>query len=117
MCARKKPHLPAPFTSPIAKKLCMSDFITNKNNHARRRVKTLFDETIINHNVFVLVDGMIRANEAVFGTKENAPPELVDAVGIIKDDLFRVENWRGLLNKNRSLLEDAVGFKAGKDVL
>ena len=117
MCARKKPHLPAPFTSPIAKNLCMSDFITNKNNHARRRVKTLFDETIINHNVYVLVDGMIRANEAVFGTKENAPPELIDAVGIIKDDLFRVENWRDLLNKNRSLLEEAVGFKAGKDVL
>ena len=68
-------------------------------------------------DVYVLVDGMIRANEAVFDAKPHAPQQLIDAVGIIEDDLFRVQNWRGLLNKNRLLLEDAVGFKAGKDVL
>jgi hypothetical protein len=59
----------------------------------------------------------IRANDAVFDAKPHAPQQLIDAVGIIEDDLFRVQNWRGLLNKNRLLLEDAVGFKAGKDVL
>jgi hypothetical protein len=53
----------------------------------------------------------------VFDAKPHAPQQLIDAVGIIEDDLFRVQNWRGLLNKNRLLLEDAVGFKAGKDVL
>jgi hypothetical protein len=117
MCARGKQHLLAPFTSPIAKKLYMTDLVTNKNNHARRRVGRLFEKTLINSNVFTVVDGIIRANEALFDAKPHAPQQLIDAVGIIKDDLFRVENWRGLLNKKRSLLEEAVGFKAGKDVL
>jgi len=64
-----------------------------------------------------VVDGIIRANEAVFGAKPHAPQLLIDAVGIIEHDLFRVQNGRDLLNKKRSQLEEAVGFTASKDVL
>jgi hypothetical protein len=117
MCAQGMPHLTAPLTSPIAKRLHTADLVTNKNKHVIRRGGVLFDEALINHNVYTVVDGIIRANEAVFDAKPHAPQQLIDAVGIIEDDLFRVQNWRGLLNKNRLLLEDAVGFKAGKDVL
>jgi hypothetical protein len=117
MCAQGMPHLTAPLTSPIAKRLHTADLVTNKNKHVIRRGGVLFDEALINHNVYTVVDGIIRANEAVFDAKPHAPQQLIDAVGIIEDDLFRVQNWRGLLNKNRSLLEDAVGFKARKDVL
>src|ERR1035437_677509 len=97
--------------------LHVRDLVSNKNNHASRRGESLLDEALINHNVYTVVDGIIRANEAVFDAKPHAPQQLIDAVSIIKDDLFRVENWRGVLNKKRSLLEEAVGFKAGKDVL
>lgn len=107
MCSQGKPHLPAPLTSPILKNLCVADLITNEADFAGRRGGTLFQEAIINHNVYVLVDAMIRANEAVFEQKNSAPSELIDAVGLI-DDLLKVEKWKTMLDKNRADFEAAV---------
>jgi hypothetical protein len=116
-CARGLRHLPAPLTSPIASKLHMTDLINVTDKYAKRHGRTLFDETIINNNVYTLVDATIRANDAVFGPNQNAPQELIEVVGIIKDELFQVQNWCSLLNQKRKLFEKAVGFTPKPDVL
>ena len=110
MCARGKPHLPAPLMSPIAKTLHLEDVVTNRQKYVKRRVGALFDELILNHNVYTVVDGIIRANEAVFGTTKTAPARLIEAVGLIENDLFKKQNWHSFLNQNRLLFENAVGF-------
>ena len=111
-------HLPNALVSPIARKLTVQDLVSNQEAHAKRRVGQLFEETIINHNVYVIVDGMIRANDAVHGSKVHAPQELVDACGVV-GELFGSKNqkWQGLLKDNREMIEKAIGFKASKHVL
>jgi hypothetical protein len=116
MCVQGMQHLPAPLTSPIASQLYLADLLSVKDKFAKRHVRNLFDETIINHNVYTLVDATIRANEAVFGAKPHAPDELIEAVGTI-ERIFRDEKPQGLLVKNRAALENAVGFKPKKHVL
>jgi hypothetical protein len=80
-------------------------------------VKKLFEETLINHNVYTVVDAMIRANQAVHGTRPKAPQQLVDACGLIDDLFANSNNWLGRLNKNRQLLEGAVGYNQPKYVV
>ncbi len=116
MCAQGMQHLPAPLTSPIASQLYLADLLSVKDKFAKRHVRNLFDETVINHNVFTLVDATIRANEAVFDAKPHAPQQLIDAVGMI-ERIFHDENGNSLLVNNRVALEKAVGFKAKKHVL
>lgn len=116
MCAQSKAHLPAPLESPIAKILTIQDLLTRKGNFDPRRVGRLFEETIINHNVYTVVEGLIRANEAVFGPKPHAPSELIDAAGEI-ERIFETEDWDGLLNAKRVRLEQVVGFRPFKHVI
>ena len=116
-CATNEPHLPAALRSPIAMHLYVQQLVSNTHNFARRRVKKLFEETLVNHNVYTVVDAMIRANEAVHGTKPKAPQQLVDACGVIDDLFANSRNWLGRLDKNRQLLEGAVGYNQPKYVV
>lgn len=117
VCANGRPHLPAPLTSPIASQLSLGEVVNNANMFATRRAASLFDAMLINHNVYTIVDGLIRANEAVFQPKPQAPQQLVDAVGLVEHDLFCAQDPFSMLDKNRAMLEQAVGFKARSGVL
>ena len=83
--------------------------------HAARRVGKLFEESMINNNVYVIVEGMIRANEAVFGEKPYAPQIIIDSCGVV-GDIVGKENWHDQLLKHLPVLEQAVGHrdKAGR---
>lgn len=116
-CAIGIPHLPAPLSSPIASLLHTGDLVSVTDKYAKRHGRTLFDQTLINHNTYTIVDGTIRANEAVFGTSPNAPSEIIEAVDLIENQLFMVQNWSTLLAKHRDLLEAAVKFKPRRHVL
>ena len=116
MCRATGIHLKAPLLSPIAQFLTIQDLLEKKGNFVERRGGVLADELLINHNVFTVVEGIIRANEAIFGLKPDAPQQLVDAVGIVSQIIGSAQ-WDAVLTKNRQLLEQAVGFKPSKDVL
>ena len=111
VCASGSQHLPAPLTSPITSMLKIGDLVSVKNKFARRHVGHFFDQTIINHNVYVLIDATIKANDAVFCSHPTAPQQLVDAVGLITDRLFQEENWHTALDEHRGALEAAVRYK------
>lgn len=110
VCVRGKAHLPAPMDSPIAQKLSVQDLLIRKGSFATRHGDALFDETLINHNVYVVVEGLIRANEAIFSAKPNAPQQLVDAVGLV-DQILTAQKWQSVLAQHRTALEKAVGFR------
>ena len=115
-CASDGVHLEAPLDSPIAKLLTMQDILINKDKKAKRRGGKLFDEVLTNHNVFIIVDSMIRANNAVF-LHNNAPEDLMNACGLVGDLFQKNENWDELLTKNRHLFEKSLDFTPKQDVL
>jgi hypothetical protein len=115
-CARDLPHLPATLDSPIALHLSVQDLLDASDERAGNRVRTLFYELLINHNVYTVVKSMINANDAVFAKKPHAPQNLIDACGVIEQLFEKNEKWQGTLDKNRGLLEKAVGFQRTPDV-
>ena len=107
-CANGEPHLKYPFSSPIAQQLTLQDLFVRTEGKAKRRVGKLFEEVAINNNVYVIVEGMIRANEAVFGDTPHAPQIIIDACGVVSDIIGK-ENWHDQLLKHLPILEQAVG--------
>ena len=116
ICETGDEHLKAALDSPIARTMSIQELLTVKDKKAVRRGGKLFEETITNNNVFVIVDGMIRANEAVF-VKNTAPQQLIDACGLVGQLFEKNENWHSLLLEHRGLFEKALGFKAPKYAL
>ena len=109
-CQQGQPHLPLAMTSPIASQLTLQELISDTSKHSRRRVGKFCEELLINNNVFEIVYGMIRANDAVFGKIPNAPAVILDACGAVAD-IVGSEKWHTKLLKHQRLIEDAVGFK------
>lgn len=95
--------LPFPAISPIAGSLDLQDLVIKKDKFEQKRTDTLSDALLVNHNVYVYVTSMIRANEAAF-TRKDAPRPLLDAVEMI-DELFATSRWEALLEHHRSHLE------------
>jgi hypothetical protein len=114
LCSQGEQHLPATMTSPITNLLTIQDLLPRKGTFDKRRVGKLFEETIFNHNVYTTVEAICRANEAV--DKDQAPPQLVDAIGKV-DEILRTQDWMTKLDANRRVLEKALAFRATKHVL
>jgi len=118
LCANKEPHLLAPLLSPIAKRLTAQDLVYNTENFARRRVGKLFEETVTNHNVYVIVDAMIKANEAVFAANPpNAPKQLLEACDFLEGFFASGRGKQAYLDKNRKLIEGAVAYRRKKGIV
>lgn len=114
-CVNKGEHLERELLSPIANLLTIQDLLS-KEKMVRRRSGRLFDEVLINHNVYVIIDGVIRANEAVF-LYETAPDALIDACGTVAMLFEKNQNWDKLLNQHRKLFESALAYKAPDHVI
>ena len=109
MCQQGKPHLPYALTSPIASQLNLQDLISDTRRYAQRRIGKFGEEVLINNNVFEIVYGMIKANDAVFGKTPNAPAVILEACDVVAD-IVGSEKWHTKLLKHQRLIEDAVGF-------
>jgi len=75
----------------------------------RSRSRKLRDELLLNHNVYVIVDSMIRANEAVF-VHGSAPDDLMEVCGTVAMLFEKNESWHALLTKHRAAFEKALGY-------
>lgn len=101
-------HLHAPLYSPIAQLLSIQDLNYKKGVMDIRNIDAFADEVIINHNVYVYCMATIMANETIFNNSPSAPQRMMDAVGII-GDLFKVDDWKSMLDNKRAFLESVVG--------
>lgn len=110
MCQKGQPHLPHALTSPIASQLNVQDLISDRRRYAQRRIGKFGEEVLINNNVFEIVYGMIKANDAVFGKIPNAPMVILEACGAVAD-IVGSENWHSKLLSYKDLLQNAVGYK------
>ena len=95
---------PFPSASPIASKFNMRQLNPKSGEFDPKTTDTMSDAIMVNHNVYVYIKSMIRANEAVFSRKPQAPKELVRAVGII-DELFAARDWRSMLEARKEYLQ------------
>ncbi|MBN8713987.1 MAG: mevalonate kinase [Xanthomonadales bacterium] len=97
MCQSQGSHLDAPLLSPIAQLLTIQDLLERKGNLITRRGSVLADEVLINHNVFTVVEGIIRANDLAIvdpyraATHNKGVMNGVDAVALATGN-----DWRAL---------------------
>jgi hypothetical protein len=88
----------------------VQDLISDRRRYAQRRIGKFGEEVLINNNVFEIVYGMIKANDAVFGKIPNAPMVILEACGAVAD-IVGSENWHSKLLSYKDLLQNAVGYK------
>lgn len=106
--------LPYALQSPIASMLTVQDLNPRTGEMDIRTLDGFSDEVLINHNVYTYVMANIRANEVVFDTPEEAPQQLLDAVGAV-DEIFAAERWQDALSKHARLLGSVVGDSEEND--
>jgi hypothetical protein len=95
---------PFPGSSPIAKRFTLQELNPRKDDgFAKRTTDALTDEVIINHNVYVYVNAMIAANEAVFGAQADGDHELVRAARAIEDIMTSSDGLKKLDQQYQSL--------------
>ncbi len=100
---------PLPYqSSPIAKLLTMGDIIVNDAIHADSRWDGASSMMVMNHNVYVQMDGIFRANEAYAQPESQAqyhvPRKLLNAKKAI-EEIFAERIPLGKLVEHRELLE------------
>lgn len=97
-----------PGSSPIAQRFTLRDLNPRKNDaFAKRTTDALTDEVMVNHNVYVYVNAMIAANEAVFGAQADAGHELVRAARMIEDIMTSSDGLQKLEEQYQAL-EDMI---------
>jgi hypothetical protein len=59
-----------------------------------------------NHNIWVTLDAVQRANECAFGANrhEHTPQLFLDCIDLI-DEAFVAKDWRGFIAKNKSTFD------------
>lgn len=100
---------PLPYqTSPISKLMTMGDIIVNDAIHADSRWDGASSVMVMNHNVYVQMDGIFRANEAYAQPENQAqyhvPRKLLNAKKAI-EEIFAERIPLGKLVEHRELLE------------
>lgn len=97
---------PLPFASPLAKQLTVGHFSVRGGIWDRNKYDTLTRVFLTHHNIWVLLDGMRRANEAVFVEPHAEVPspirECVDLIG----QLFTFPDPRHELDKCQPLFAE-----------
>ena len=101
---------PTPFgeMSPLGQRLDMHHLVVKSEAFTGRRIDSLSNALLANHNMWVMLDTGRRANQFAFcGGREQLPNELSETLDLIAD-AFKVEHWQTLLNDNRNLLDSVA---------
>lgn len=101
---------PTPFSqpSPLGQMLALHHFVVNDADFAGRRIDSLSNALLTNHNIWVILDAGRRANQFAFGGgRDKLPNDLAEILELI-EEVFSAENWQAVLEKNQSLLNSVA---------
>lgn len=94
---------PLPFSSPIADRLTLGDMSVKSGMFDRSCIDTFTNLFLINHNIWIYLNGMRRANDIVFNNKGEEVPLLIrdciKAINLIMDS----NDWRTTLSSYEDL--------------
>lgn len=98
---------PFPFSSAIGDKMTVGHLnVQDWDAFDKRQYDNVSLLLLSNHNIWVTLDAVQRANECAFGNDchEKAPRLYLDCIDLI-DELFTVDDWRGFIAKNKSTFD------------
>lgn len=101
---------PVPFSSPLGDRLTLGDLnFRQGNKFTRRQFDTLSLVCLINHNIWVYLTAFQTANDLAFaGDRSQIPPKYKECIDVI-GEVFKVDDWQGLLSKEQVLLDSFTG--------
>jgi hypothetical protein len=93
-------------TSPIGKLLTLGDLNVKGNETAKIHFDTMSRYLIANHNVWVLLDAIERANKAAFedSSQKRVPEKISKCIRLIQE-AFKASDWRGFLACNKGFFD------------
>ncbi len=95
-------------TSPLGKLVNMRHLVVNDKPFASRRVDTISNQIVANHNIWVYLDASRRVFDVAFNSDRSGMPQLyADALGVV-EEAFRVEDGMGYIFDNKDLLDSVA---------
>jgi hypothetical protein len=104
---------PFPASSPLGNQLSMHHLVVREDEFKGRRIDSLSNMMLMNHNVWVYLDAMQRANQQAFGPTRNLPAEFAEVLDVIPL-IFTAQNGMALIDQHQKLF-DKVAPAAIKD--
>lgn len=98
---------PFPASSPLGNVLSMHHLVIHEDEFKGRRIDSLTNMMLMNHNVWVYLDAMQRANQLAFGPTRCIPLEFAEALEVIPD-IFAAQNGMDLINQHQKLLDQVA---------
>ncbi len=98
---------PFPFSSAIGDKMTIGHLnVQDWDAFDKRQYDNVSLLLLSNHNIWVTLDAVQRANESAFGNNrhECTPQLFLDCVDLI-DEAFAVNDWRGFIEKHKSTFD------------
>ncbi len=96
-------------SSPIGKLMTLGDLNVKGSKHAKNFFDAQSLYLIANHNVFVQLEAIHSANEAAFGDDKHkrTPEKYLKCIDLIQE-VFKVDDWRGFLSKNKIFFDSVA---------
>jgi hypothetical protein len=92
------------YASPLGSQLLMHHLVCRDDEFEKNRMDPLSNMMLINHNVWVYLDLVKRANDAAFGPIQNIPDEFAAALDAIAD-VFVDQNPMDRIDAYQSLFD------------
>jgi hypothetical protein len=101
--------MPFPYpTSPMGKELIMGDLFVVTRNIAKSRMDALSTYMLMNHNIYVVVNAVFKANKVMemhrAEARDFAPSKLLDAREAIQE-IFSAQNPTVALGRQKRILQ------------
>jgi hypothetical protein len=92
--------------SPIGKLLTLGDLNVQGSDTAKVHFDSMSRYLIANHNVWVMLDAIERANKAAFddSSQKRVPEKISKCIRLIQE-AFKVEDWRSFLASNKEFFD------------
>lgn len=96
-------------SSPLGDAMVLGDLNVRGGEHAKNHFDSLSLYMIANHNVYVMLDAIERANEAAFGADKHkhTPEKYLQCIDLIQE-AFKVSDWRNFLTKNKAFFDSVT---------
>lgn len=94
-------------TSPLGQMIELQHLVIHKQAYRGRRIDSISNQLMCNHNIWVYLDAGQRADAIAFGGRRHLLPATMRNALEIVEQAFKVDDWRKFIDANKAGL-DAV---------
>ena len=89
----------------LGERIEMGHLVIREGMFEARRIDNLSNQLLANHNIWVYLEAVERANAIAFGTERHLLPDTLRNALEIIEEAFNVRNWREFVKNNKSVLD------------